>query len=100
MSKRSILCDILNLAGMTLRLLILELNKDKTEIAQSIFIEFLWKYHTHVMFYICIAVNTESENSDQGQIPAEEKESVTVPESPIPDLPPRSHRTMSVSIVV
>ena len=33
MSKRSILYDILNLAGMTLRLLILELNKDKTEIA-------------------------------------------------------------------
>ena len=55
---------------------------------------------SHVMFYICIVVNTESENSDQGQIPAEEKESVTVPESPIPDLPPRSHRTLSVSIVV
>ena len=52
------------------------------------------------MFYICIVVNTESENSDQVQIPAEEKESVTVPESPIPDLPPRSHRTLSVSIVV
>ena len=33
MSKRSILRDILNLAGMTLRPLILELNKDKTEIA-------------------------------------------------------------------
>lgn len=52
------------------------------------------------MFYICIVVNTESENSDQGQIPAEEKESDDVPESPIPDLPPRSHRTLSVSIAV
>lgn len=60
----------------------------------------LMEIYTHVMFYICIVVNTESENSNQGQIPAEEKESVTVPESPIPDLPPRSHRTLSVSIVV
>ena len=33
MSKRSLLCDILNLTGMTLKPLILELNKDKTEIA-------------------------------------------------------------------
>ena len=86
---------------MTLRPLILELSKNKTEIAKSIFIGFLWKYHTsQVIFYFCIVENTESENSNQGQVPAEENESVTVPESPIPDLPPRSHRTLSVSIVV
>ena len=86
---------------MTLRPLILELSKNKTEIAKSIFIGFLWKYYTsQVIFYFCIVENTESENSNQGQVPAEENESVTVPESFIPDLPPRSHRTLSVSIVV